>query len=272
MTWRNIVIRKPRAFSQMVRALNVALIAVLTACSSGSLSLPAGPSAASDAVQPAVTIANFKRVVAWGPKGTVAVAQCPPGYKIVAGGSSSSNGASVGTGFADFPSNAWIVKPPSNASAEAFASCVGSKEYHKTFRWISAGPIPSSNLAEADCPHGWLVVTGFGVQGTVTASWVNGNTYWVEGGAIAYASCARPNDGVIVVSAWNKSQKPKTVYAGCGSGYTDIGGSMGDVTWPGPPIQQHPGLASGPATHGYSGFWTFSNANNELTWASCVRS
>lgn len=217
-----------------------------------------------------VTSASFKRIAAWGAKGLLAVAQCPTGYKVIAGGSSSSNGGAVGTGYADTHSNAWIVKPPSGASAEAFATCFLKSAGERTFQWRSAGS--SSGVAAARCRTGYILTTGY-AKGTAEASWFDGktNTYWVTGGGIAYASCARSDAGIVIKHAWNRSQKPKAVYAGCDTSYTVIGGSMGDSAWPGPPIQEHPGDASGPATHGYGGWWTFSNAANELTWAACVR-
>jgi hypothetical protein len=116
-----------------------------------------------------------------------------------------------------------------------------------------------------------VLVTGFGT-GTVKTSWYDGssNTYWVSGGGTAFASCAVNGIGVVIRHAWNHSQKPKNVYAGCGKGYSVIGGAMGDNAWPGPPIQQHPGVESSPGIHGFDGWWTFSNALNELTWAACV--
>ncbi len=218
----------------------------------------------------AVTNSDFKRVVSWGAKGVAAVAQCPSGYRIVAGGSSSSDGSSVGTGHADLYRNSWIVKPDSSASALAFATCAATKIARQVFRWRSADPI--SGLAAAQCRQHFTLITGYGI-GTVKASWFNAstNTYWVAGGGTAYASCARSDAGIVIRHAWNQSQKPKVVFAGCGDGYAVIGGSMGDSQWPGPPVQQHPGLGSGPGTHGYAGWWTFSNALNQLTWAACVR-
>jgi hypothetical protein len=217
-----------------------------------------------------VTAAEIDRVVAWGPKGQVAVAQCPQGDKVVAGGSSSSDGSFVGAGYTNSGNTAWIVKPShSSASAEAFASCVSTATTGEAFRWRLA--YPRNGLASAQCRVGYIIVTGYGT-GTVKTSWFDPdtNTYWVNGGGIAHASCARSGTGVVVRHAWNKSQKPKTVYAGCGKGYAVLGGSMGDSAWPGPPIQEHPGDASGPASHGYDGWWTFSSAANELTWAVCV--
>lgn len=227
--------------------------------------------AAANGIRPlTLKSSDFKRIAAWGPKGKLAVVQCPQGYKVVAGGSSSSDGSAVGTGYADGSRTSWIVKPDSNASAEAFATCVSKATFKQMFRWHSAQPV--SGLASAQCRGGFTLVTGFGT-GSVSASWFDQstNTYWVNGGGVAHASCVRSSAGVVVKHAWNKSQKPKNVYAGCGGGYTVIAGAMGDSAWPGPPIQEHPGVASGPGTHGYDGWWTFSNATNELTWAACVR-
>lgn len=214
-------------------------------------------------------LTDVKRVAAWGPKGQKAVAQCPQHYKVIAGGSSSSDGSFVGTGFADSSFNAWVVKPQSGASGEAFASCVPDGIARASFRWRSATAV--SGLASAQCRQGYVLVTGFGT-GTVTASWFNSgtNTYWVSGGGTAFASCARIAAGIIIKHAWNKSQHPKNVYAGCGDGYAAIGGAMGDSAWPGPPIQEHPGIPEGPGHAGNRGWWTFSNALNELTWAACV--
>ena len=246
-----------------------AALVLLAGCSgySGVPPLTAGPFAA--APHPLVVSgSDFKRIAVWGSKGSTAVAQCPQGYKIVAGGSSSSDGSTVGTGYANFSLNSWVVKPDSSATAEAFATCV-SRAARAAFRWRSAGPV--SGIAAAQCPPDFVLVTGFG-QGTIKTSYFNasGNSYWVKGGGNAYASCARKSAGVVIRHAWNKSQKPKTVYAGCGDGYTVIGGAMGNNAWPGPPIQEHPGVSGGPGMHGYNGWWTFSNALNELTWAACV--
>ncbi|HMF28902.1 MAG TPA: hypothetical protein VKE42_09025, partial [Candidatus Cybelea sp.] len=66
---------------------------------------------------------DFKRIAAWGAKGKPALAQCPQGYKVIAGGSSSSDGSFVGTGYASDGRGAWVVKPRGSASAEAFATC-----------------------------------------------------------------------------------------------------------------------------------------------------
>ena len=251
------------------RAVAVALIS-LSACSGSGGASAVPPDLSMAGAQPQILHSSeFKRIAAWGAKGQIAVAQCPQGYEVVAGGSSSSDGSFVGTGYTNDNLESWYVKPDSNASAEAFASCLPSATAQESFTWLSAAAI--SGVASAQCQPGYMLVTGFG-SGTITGSWFNAstNTYWVSGGAAANASCARVNAGVVIKHAWNKSQKPKNVYAGCGSGYSAIGGSMGDSQWPGPPIQEHPGIASGPGHHGYDGWWTFSDAMNELTWAACV--
>ncbi|HLY03650.1 MAG TPA: hypothetical protein VKR56_14285 [Candidatus Cybelea sp.] len=252
------------------RAVTVALI-VLSGCSGsgGASAIPPDLSMEAGAQPLTLNSSEFKQVATWGSKGKIAVAQCPLGYKVVAGGSSSSDGSFVGTGYANSKFNSWYVHPDSNASAEAFASCLPKSIARTNFEWRFAGSI--SGLAGAQCRSGYTLVTGFGL-GTITNSWFNAttNTYWVTGGAIAYASCAKVSTGIVVRHAWNKSQKPRSVYAGCGSGYSAFGGSMGDNQWPGPSIQEHPGIAAGPGHHGYDGWWTFSNAMNELTWAACV--
>lgn len=250
-------------------AFSVALIS-LSACSGSAIPTGLRTSTNAGTQSQTLTSTDFKRVVAWGAKGKIAVAQCPQGYRVVAGGSSSSDGSFVGTGYANSNFNSWYVKPDSNASAEAFASCLSKKLARSNFHWRSAGSI--SGVAGAQCRAGYTLVTGFGLGNDVTNEWFNAttNTYWVTGGATAYASCAKNSAGIAIKHAWNKSQKPKSVYAGCGSGYSVIGGSMGDTQWPGPPIQEHPGVASGPGKIGYDGWWTFSNALNELTWAACV--
>lgn len=243
----------------------------LAACSGsgGGTGLPIGANASTGVRSEVLTSKDFKRIATWGSTGQLAVAQCPQGYKVVAGGSSSSDGSSVGTGYAESNQNGWVVKPGSNVRAEAFATCI-SKAMHANFRWRYAPPI--SGLAGAQCRKGYTLVSGYS-DGTPTASWFDSgtNTYWVGGGATAWASCARDSAGITIKHAWNQSQKPKNVFAGCGSGYTVIGGAMGDNAWPGPPIQEHPGVSSGPGNHGYDGFWTFSDATNELTWAACVK-
>jgi hypothetical protein len=256
-----------------VGAMTIAL-AVFSACSSAKdgSAIPLGDNALTNdsAVRSlGVTSADFKQISTWGAKGTLAVAQCPPGFKVVAGGSSSNNGSSVGSGYASSSPNGWIVKPESNATALAFATCASRAVAHADFRWRSG--LPTSGIAAAQCRTGYTLVTGYGM-GTTTASWFdpNTNTFWVAGGGVAYASCVRSDAGVIIKHAWNQSQNPKSVYAGCGTGYTVIGGSMGDNAWPGPPLQEHPGVQSNPGVSGSNGWWTFSKAMNELTWAACV--
>lgn len=244
-------------------------LALLCACASGGNgAIPGALLGPAEHVQPLRSF-DFKRVAAWGPKGKPAVAQCPQGEKVIAGGSSSSDGSEVGTGYASSSHNAWVVKPDSGASAEAFATCVARGRTGSRFLWRSGYPL--SGLASAQCRKGDILITGYGT-GTVTASWFNPDTetYWVSGGGTAFASCARRDTGIKIRHAWNKSQKPKTVFAGCGDGYAVIGGAMGNSAWPGPPIQQHPGVPSSPGIHGNRGWWTFSNALNELTWAACV--
>ena len=71
----------------------IVLAAMLSACSGGhgiSTVPAAGGSWLSDSVVQSrgVTVSDFKRVAAWGSKGALAVVQCPQGYKVVAGGSS----------------------------------------------------------------------------------------------------------------------------------------------------------------------------------------
>jgi hypothetical protein len=246
-------------------------LAFLAGCSNGGFGPPGGANAlAPDSMRSQViTSKDFARVAAWGTEGQLAVAQCPQGFKVVAGGSSSSDGSAVGTGYAESNGNGWVVKPDSTARAEAFATCV-NKATRKDFRWRYAAPV--SGLAGAQCRKGYMLITGYG-SGTVSTSWFDPgtNTYWVGGGGTAWASCVRNTAGVVIKHAWNKSGKPKNVFAGCGTGYTVLGGAMGDTAWPGPPIQQHPGVESGPGIHGYDGWWTFSNAMNELTWAACVK-
>ena len=251
------------------RTAVVALIA-LSACSGSRDASAIPPDLSMAGAQPqTLNSSEFKRIAAWGSKGKIAVAQCPQGYKVVAGGSSSSDGSFVGTGYASSKFDSWYVKPDSSASAEAFASCLPRAIARHYFQWLSIGSI--SGVAGAQCRAGYTLVTGFGF-GSISGSWFNAstNTYWVSGGGISYASCARVAAGVIIKRAWNKSQKPKSVYAGCGSGYSVIGGAMGDTQWPGPPTQEHPGVASGGGKSGYDGWWTFSKAMNELTWAACV--
>jgi hypothetical protein len=247
-------------------------IAHLNACSSNMRSsASSGANGFTNATHShAVTSSNFKRIAAWGPKGKRAVAHCPRGYTVIAGGSSSSDGSFVGTGHPTTPRDGWIVKPSASARAESFATCASAAVWRTNFRWGSGKP--ASGIAAAQCRAGYTLITGYGM-GTVKASWFDPstNTYWVTGGGTAHASCVRSDAGVLVKHAWNQSQGPKDVYAGCGSGYTVIAGSMGGSEWPGPPIQEHPGAASAPSAHGYRGWWAFSNATNALTWAACVR-
>jgi hypothetical protein len=250
----------------------IVVVATLSACSAPrSIAVPGqGPLSGSAEFVRTLTASDFTRVVAWGSKGQPAVAACHPGYKVVGGGSSSSDGSFVGTGYPTSSHTGWVVKTTSGASAEAFATCTSNALFRASFRWRKGTAI--SGVAMARCRSGFNVVTGYGL-GTVKSSWFDpgANAFWVTGGGTAYASCARDGVGVFLRHAWNQSQKPKTVFAGCGTGNVVIAGSMGDNQWPGPPIQQHPGDATSPSTHGYQGWWTFSNAQNELTWAACVK-
>lgn len=247
------------------------VLANLCACSGGrTAGIPAGIGSGDSVRSQVLLSSDFKHAAAWGSKGAPAVAQCPQGYRVIAGGSGSSDGSFVGTGSPSGNNEAWVAKPMGSASAEAFATCVAAKVAYHYFRWISAGPV--SGIAAAQCVGGFTLVTGYNL-GTAKASWFDAstNTYWVTGGASAYASCARPGAGILIRHAWNQSQNPKDVYAGCGTGYAVIAGAMGNTAWPGPPTQEHPGDASGPSVHGYHGWWTFSNAQNQLTWAACVK-
>src|SRR5579862_5507198 len=247
------------------------IAALLCACSGGPGAGVPGAVDSNSVVRPqTLKSKDFKQRVAWGAKGKAAVAQCPQGYKVIAGGSSSSDGSFVGTGYANQGHSAWIVKPRGSAAAEAFATCIGRNAGGANFTWRTG--YPASGLSSAQCRVGSILITGYGT-GTVTDSWFDPNTnkYWVAGGGLAYASCAHTGAGILIKHAWNQSQHPKAVFAGCGTGYTVIGGAMGDNAWPGPPIQQHPGVPSSPGVQGYRGWWTFSNAKNELTWAACVQ-
>jgi hypothetical protein len=209
-------------------------------------------------------------VAAWSANGKPAVAQCPSGYRVIAGGSSSSDGSSVGTGIADLDRNAWVVKRHRGARAEAFASCVRSGAAATNFEWRVIAPF--GGLAAARCPERYDLVAGY-ATGPVSTSWVDRatQTYWVTGGGTAHASCVVRDAGVLIRHAWNQSQEPKAVFAGCGAAYTVVGGAMGDDAWPGPPIQEHPGVALAPNVFGRRGWWTFGGAANELTWAACVK-
>lgn len=244
------------------------VLATLSACSGSGTPLPG--SAVGNAARSQVLVgSDFKHVATWGYKGVAAIAQCPHNERAIAGGSSSSDGSFVGTGYPGTDNTSWVVKPDKTASAEAFATCISRVLFYRDFRSVIGGSV--SGIASARCLSGFILVTGYNM-GTAKASWFdqNANTYWVAGGGDSYALCARRDAGIVIKHAWNKSQKPKVVFAGCGKGYTVVGGAMGDTAWPGPPIQEHPGLPTGPASHGYSGWWTYSDALNELTWAACV--
>jgi hypothetical protein len=250
----------------------IVVVADLSACSGGphSTAVPGQGPLPGSAQLRTLSSSDFKRVAAWGSKGQPAVAGCPPGYKVIGGGSSSSDGSSVSTGYPTSSYSGWVVKTATGASAEAFATCVSQSVFRESFRWRTGAPI--SSIAEAQCRSDFNAITGYGL-GAVKSSWFDPgtNAFWVTGGGTAYASCVRGDAGIFIKHAWNQSQKPKTVFAGCGTGNVVIAGSMGDSQWPGPPIQQHPGNPGAPSEHGDRGWWTFSNAQNELTWAACVK-
>ncbi|MGC1381982.1 MAG: hypothetical protein WA814_13280 [Candidatus Baltobacteraceae bacterium] len=218
-----------------------------------------------------LTFADFKTVAKWGTiAGAKVRAECGTGYEVVAGGSSSSDGSTIGTGSADDSGKAWVVQPESKAKGEAFATCVSISTMGSLFQLVSAKPTGPYGTASAKCGTGFMLITGYG-RGPIKVSWFDprSNTFSVRGGATSYASCVKSDDGVTIKNAWNKSQYPKSVYAGCGDGHKAIAGSMGDSGWPGPPVQSHPGNAN-PGAHGSNGWWTFSHKENELTWAACV--
>ncbi|HEY2553936.1 MAG TPA: hypothetical protein VGI15_01695, partial [Candidatus Cybelea sp.] len=119
--------------STHARIMAVALVSLAACSGSKNLAMPTE----SSAVAPqSISKADFKQVAAWGSKGQKAVAQCPQGYRVVAGGSSSSDGSLVGTGVPDSTHTAWVVRPQSGASAEAFASCLRASLARKAFRWL----------------------------------------------------------------------------------------------------------------------------------------
>jgi hypothetical protein len=222
------------------------------------------------AVPLVLTSKDFTQFAKWGGVGSTVRAECPSGYQVVAGGSSSSDGSFIGAGSADDAGIAWVVTPSPKAKGEAFATCVSTTRVGSLFARVSAKPV--SGLAGATCASGFTLFTGYG-RGKIDKSWFEPgrNTFWVRGGGTAYAQCVKTAAGVMIRHAWNRSQFPKFVYAGCGGGNTVIAGSMGDKEWTGPPVQSHPGVASSPGIHGYAGWWTFSHAANELTWAACVK-
>jgi hypothetical protein len=244
-------------------------LTVLSACSGlGMPSFSTGQNPFAITPLRILTSKDFTRPVKWGTPGAAARAECPSGSKVVAGGSASSNGSFIGTGYAD-GGKAWVVQPSSGVKGEAFASCVSIAAVGSLFAVASAKPI--NGLAVAQCGSGFILITGYGRGGPITRSWFEPTSYWVRGGATAYASCVRSDAGVMIKHAWNRSQHPKVVYAGCGGGNAVIAGSMGNSEWPGPPIQSRPGVGSGPGVPGYDGWWSFSNAANQLTWAACVK-
>jgi hypothetical protein len=261
--------------AQRIATLSAALsvIAIGSGCESGaSRSNPTLPSAAQRAPIH-VSAADFRWVSSWGAAGGTAIAQCPQSFKLIGGGSSSSDGSFVGAGHPVLGRTAWAVKAGSStAKALAQASCVSNTVAAAAFRWVSGAAV--NDLAAAKCPANALLVTGYASTGStpIKGAWVNAstNTFFVEGGTTAHAMCALSGIGVWVHRAWNQSQKPMMVFAGCGSGNTVIGGTMGDNAWPGPPSQEHTGTASNPGTPSTNGWWVFSSADNAMSWATCV--
>jgi hypothetical protein len=270
--WKAPLIRFAAKGSRKAWSATIVVVAGLTACSvPRSITVSGqGPFAGGPQLIRRLASSDFKHVVVWGSKGQPAVAACPQGYKVIGGGSSSSDGSVAGTGYATNAQAGWVVMATSGASAEAFATCVSNFVFRSSFRWRAGTAV--RGIALARCRSGFDVVSGYGL-GTVRSSWFDpgANAFFVTGGGTAHASCARSTSGIFIRHAWNQSQKPKTVFAGCGTGNVVVAGSMGDNQWPGPPIQQHPGDPGSPSAHGYRGWWTFSNAQNELTWAACVK-
>jgi hypothetical protein len=249
----------------------LAMLLLLAACSAaaGPAAVPVGRAAAAG-LRP-LTSANFTWVNAWGPRGAAAIAQCPQGDRVVAGGSASSDGSFVGTGVPLSTGTAWSVKANSSKSyAQAFASCVSGSVFKTYFKWKRAPSV--NNYAGAQCDAGSTMIFGYG-PGATGSSWFNAgtNTFWVAGGGSSRAMCVLAAAGITIGHAWNKSPKPQHVYAGCGDAATAVAGSMGNSEWRGPPVQERPGIVQGHQPPGTMGWWTSSNADNELTWVACVR-
>jgi len=252
----------------------------LSACSNqGSIPGSAGsPGAAPNAPQSAIgkhprtaSSSDFEWVRAVGAPGQKAVAQCRAGYTVIGGGSSSSDGSPVGDGAPDISTNSWVVTPGgSNVTAYSQASCASTSLGLGSFKWVAAAN--SNGLAGATCGAGYMLITGYGSNGVVKASWFNPdtNTFWISGKASAHASCAATSLGITIKHAWNQSQYPDHVFANCGTGNVVIAGSMGDEQWPGPPIQEHPAGGAIPSTVGDLVWYAFGSAANIVTWAACV--
>lgn len=263
---------------RMAHALTAATVAIasFSACAGQpttvASTIPAAPNTiapVTHALRSHVTSSAFTWVRTWGPVGEKAVAQCPSGYKVVGGGDSSGDGANIGPGAADVSAQAWVA-PISGPKAQSLAqaSCLSDSVATGSFYWANGAE--SNGLASASCNPGFTLISGYGsktTNGGVNTSWVNGNSYWVSGGADAYAGCLAAT-GVTLSPKWGSG--PGYVFSGCGTGF-DIGGAVGNQTYPGPPLQNHVGGSASPSTTGTQGWWADSGSHTSVVvWAACV--
>ena len=243
----------------------MALAGILGGCASNpvasSLPSPSAPSAPANVssnikMRPHFLYGHFSWVTQWGQSGGRAIAQCPAGTQLIAGGSNSSDGAAVGTGYADLNTNSWIVKDTSS-QPEAFASCADSV-VSGDFLWVpqQAG---SDGIAEARCPAGFSVVTGFALGAKFQWIDATNQSYWATGNSTttAYASCTSLSSAngnkIAFVTKSAPSQDPQQWTTGCPSNYKPIGGSFGTQQYPGGADRQFPTTDPGIGFKAYSG-------------------
>lgn len=245
----------------------------LSACGGPSNGSNAMPAANNAALSPHINFKKFTWVSNTGAAGQTVGVKCPNGYRLAGGASSSVDGSPVGIGWGQPVKNTWWVDPGNNkVQAIAIASCVSTSVAKNAFVWLLR---PSgAGLATVQCPNGYVLVTGFA---KITANGqkisqtyaVNGNAFYVKGGASAGASCGKGALGIATFPKWNTSLNPKQVFSPCGTGFSVIGGNTGSQQWPGPPVQQHRGT-SNPDVLGSTGWWVFDDAENVVSYAVCV--
>lgn len=246
---------------------------VLNACGGPSNGSNAMPAANNAALLPHLSVKNFTWVSKTGTAGQKVAVQCPTGYRLIGGASSSVDGSAVGIGWAQPKRNKWWVQPSiSSAQAIAIASCVSTSVPKWDFVWRLQRS--GAGIASVQCPSGYVLVTGYAKitakAQQITQTYVkNGDSFVVTGGARAGASCGKGSAGIVTFPKWGASQNPKQVYSPCGTGYSAIGGNTGTSQWPGPPIQQHRGTSK-PGVVGSAGWWVFAGGENVVSYAVCV--
>jgi hypothetical protein len=202
-----------------------------------------------------VNSSNFTWVAVFGDTDANAEADCPSTWKVIGGGTNTSNVTFVGIGHYNSDKTGWIAPATSGGKSEAFASCVAPTTYSDYFEWVATS---GSGGATVTCDSGYDLVMGYGSTATghvgveypVYGSGAGKNEFVLDGSSsgtvTAHASCVRDSEAVIVHDVWGDGSSIAACPETGSLPYIIIGGSMGNGDYPGPPLEEYPtGTGSG---------------------------